>query len=160
MIKILRYSLIALAGIMTFWSLISSGNLTILIVSIALFMLWLFISQKFAFVHNLMLPVYVFSVLSGILFGNSPVLQILILLLVLTAWDMDSLYIDSMGIIKKKEEWRLIKPLLFKEAMTGLLVFSCFGISTLITFSIGFWPLVLIVLSLIFILRKLFKYNL
>jgi len=160
MIKILRYSLIVLAGILTSISLISNANTVILLISVIPLLLWLFASQHFAFLHNLILPVYVSFILSGMIYGNSPILQIMLLVLILTTWDIDSLYIDSKGIIGKKDEWRIIKPLLVREVLTIFLVFISMGISTLISFSIGFWTLVLIVLLLIFILRKLFQFNL
>ena len=157
MIKKIRFLSISLCGVLSVLSLSGNNNPMILLTYSVFVILWIFISPKFPFIHLIMLPIFISSILIGFLYGNSLITQIILFVLTLTSWEIDSLYIDSKGNIAKENQWVLLKPLIIRELVSTVVIVVSWGFSLLINFPIGFWPLLLLVLLLIITMRKIFQ---
>ena len=159
MIKAIRHTAIILTGLSTFFSLIKSTNPVLLISLTILTAIWFFFSSKHTMIHGLMLPLYLFVIMLGFLFGNVIFMQIILFLLVLSTWEIDLLYIDSKGMIKKEDQWIMLKPLLIRELISMLVIGTSWFISSRIKLDLGFWFLSALVIILILILRKIFQFR-
>lgn len=157
MIRILRHSLILLTGAMLSWSLISTPWLMLPILSGILTLLWLFAGMRFSIISTLSLPLYTAAILTGFLFSGTILIQGLLFILLLTCWETDMLYRDSWGLIKKRDELRLLLPLLLRGLLSLILMILVYYTAKKTGLRIGFWPLVGIVLLLIVTLRKYFR---
>lgn len=157
MIKILRYVLIGSAGAAISFSLISTPNPAFPLLSALVSLLWLFLGSRFRWIHLFALPLYTVAVLAGFLFDGTLLSQSLLYILFLTAWECDSLFMDSGKAMHRDSEKILLIHLLAREAISLIAIALAFALTNDKGPRIGFWPLAAIVVLLIVTLRKLFS---
>lgn len=157
MIRLTRYAYIGISGLLLSLSLLKTPSTALPVIAGALASAWLFSPRLKSAIHFAILPIFTGGVLLGYLFGGNTYGQILLFLLILTAWEIDSLYMDSKGCVDKEAEIKLVLPLIILQVISMLALTALYAYTESKGLRIGFWPLVIISISLIALLRKLFS---